>query len=451
MDHSNDPCTPSMETTSFMERLPGELLSSIIDPLTLSLINKKMKQINDTGIKQILKNKCRVILSDENIFFNKLNSKEIYSLAKILIGFFSKKYVLFPTKQIFSLQKLKEALLNPTKKLFLSNDKNFLVENTSNDICVLYINPIDDNHLDFQLKFIFYFCDIMKRKGDIILHFKFSINDDDNKFFSASVKTIIRGIKLNLPLITISFYNVRLGDFFQNAFARALNQNTTLLELNIVLCFRLRYNPFKSLARVLKKNITLTKLNLSKNDIYDETESIAYALKDNTTLLELDLSFNRIGYKGIKRLATKGLTKNTTLKILNLNNNLIGSYFTGGDGRFNGVDHRISGASCISDLFYRNRTLTTLTTLSLDYNNICSGGACEIAYALKNNTTLLTLSLVHNTIGFNGAMALVEALKENNTLEIINLSDNYFNNITLERGKIQLNLQKFAFNCCFIY
>jgi len=439
--------TFSMETTSSMETIHYDVRCLILNSINYLPFNKESRQIQDENTCISLKNKLKEILSDENTYFDELNCKEIYSLATLFI---KNIYVIlfdFSNKQIFSLEKLKEALLNPTKKLFLSNDEKFLAENTSNDNCVLYINPIEDDHFNFQLKLIFYSCYIMKRKGDIILHFKFSNNDDDdNKSFGACVKTIIRSLKLNLPLTTISFYKIYFGNFIPNAFAKALKQNTTLLELNIVYGCLTEYN-IKSLATVLKKNKTLTKLNLSKNYIYNGTESIAYALKDNTTLLELDLSFNHIGYKGIKRLAMKGLTENTTLKILNLNNNLIGSHFTGGDGYFNGIDYRISGTKWINDfLSHWNKTLTTL---SLDYNIICTRGAKEIAYALKNNTTLTTLSLAHNSICLDGAIALVEALKENNTLEIIDLSDNNID----EGGRewLRLILREFAFNCSFIY
>ena len=391
-----------------------------------------MKQMKDDEIRQNLHKKFAVFISDKNILINKLNCKEIYSLAKIFIQHFIKKvYNTKQTKQLFLLNlflknKLVEALLNPTKKLFLSNDRKFLVENTSNDSCVLYINPIDDNYLDFQLKLIFYSCDIMKRKGDIILHFKF--NDRYSESFFDSIRTIQCSLKLNLPLITISFYNIHRCDFVPNAFARALNQNITLLELNLV-CGYLCKN-IKLLAKVLQKNRTLTKLNLSDNFIQNKTESIAYTLQNNTTLLELDLSSNEIGYKGIKLLAMKGLEKNITLKTLNLNNNLIGSFAI--------EDSRHCGVQWLAGFL---RTRNTLTTLNLDSNDISCSGANKLAYALRNNTTLLKLSLVDNIIGLDGAMAFLKALRINNTLKLIDLSDNYFNNIHAEWEQIYYKLR----------
>ena len=267
----------------------------------------------------------------------------------------------------------------------------------------------------------------MKRKGDIILHFKF--NDRYSESFFDSIRTIQCSLKLNLPLITISFYNIHRCDFVPNAFARALNQNTTLLELNLV--YGYLHKNIKLLAKVLQKNRTLTKLNLSNNFIQNETESIAYTLQNNTTLLELDLSSNEIGYKGIKRLAIKGLYYNTTLKTLNLNNNLIGSFAS-----------EYSRQCGVRWLTVFLRIQNTLTTLNLDSNNIPSCGADELAITLRYNTTLLKLSLVDNIIGLDGARSFLELLQINNTLKLIDLSDNYFNNIHAEWDQINYKLRE---------
>ncbi|KAG0349139.1 hypothetical protein BG005_011129, partial [Podila minutissima] len=70
------------------------------------------------------------------------------------------------------------------------------------------------------------------------------------------------------------------------------------------------------------------------------------------------------------------------------------------------------------------KTISTLTTLNLDYNNIGDNGAQLLSEALKTNSTLTTLKLQRNSIGLNGSQALAQALKTNSILTTLNLWGN---------------------------
>ena len=81
---------------------------------------------------------------------------------------------------------------------------------------------------------------------------------------------------------------------------------------------------FKSLLKTFEKNNGLIKVNLSNNrlidfDIYELSEIIPY----NTTLKHLDLSNNLINNISV---LLKALEKNNTLKTINLKNNNIKLY-----------------------------------------------------------------------------------------------------------------------------
>jgi Ran GTPase-activating protein (RanGAP) involved in mRNA processing and transport len=84
-----------------------------------------------------------------------------------------------------------------------------------------------------------------------------------------------------------------------------------------------------AIAKALKKNIFIEKLDLSENSIEDEGASaISRALEENKTIRELNLSkanklmrigVNKIKYKGGEEIAV-ALKKNTQLALLCMGN-----------------------------------------------------------------------------------------------------------------------------------
>jgi Ran GTPase-activating protein (RanGAP) involved in mRNA processing and transport len=67
---------------------------------------------------------------------------------------------------------------------------------------------------------------------------------------------------------------------------------------------------------------------------------------------------------------------------------------------------------------------TTLTALTLEYNEIGDEGAKALAAALEQNTTIIQLDLGVNQIGDEGAKVLAVALEHNTTLTQLSLWDN---------------------------
>ena len=67
--------------------------------------------------------------------------------------------------------------------------------------------------------------------------------------------------------------------------------------------------------------------------------------------------------------------------------------------------------------------LAILVDLSLQFCNIDSDGACQLASALCTNDTLQKLNLTGNPIGVKGATAFAEMLLKNKSLKELNLFD----------------------------
>jgi hypothetical protein len=220
--------------------------------------------------------------TNEDIVINEqLNYREIYLLANLFTRNISNNitrnnlYLDISKNILFSLNILKEALLNPNKKLFLNNSKQ-IKEN--NNITHLYINSINDNYLDFQLNFIFFCIDIIKRKGDIIL----KLNLLNMMVFNKSFNTIIRALKLNIPLIILKFINTNyFTDNTAKILAEALITNTKLTTLEII-SEELTDEAANHFLNALLNNKTLTTLN-GLDDLYI----------DNSTLIEINKLLER--------------------------------------------------------------------------------------------------------------------------------------------------------------
>ena len=158
------------------------------------------------------------------------------------------------------------------------------------------------------------------------------------------------------------------------------------------------------LKNFLKDNNTITKLNLSNNQIGPEGAiAIAAALKDNKTITTLGLHNNQIGPEGAIAIATA--LKDKAITGLYLGNNQIGD----------------EGAIAIAAALKDNKAITKLGLLN---NQIGPEGAKAIAAVLKDNKTITTLSLGNNKIGDEGAIAIAAALKDNKIITGLYLYDN---------------------------
>ncbi|CAG8616751.1 3814_t:CDS:1 [Ambispora gerdemannii] len=171
--------------------------------------------------------------------------------------------------------------------------------------------------------------------------------------------------------------------------------------------------PLKLFFNALRKNSTVTKLDLSFNFLGDrEVKWLAKVLKKNQTLREVYLASNKIGVEGAKLLA-KALKENNSLERFSIEQNRIGS----------------QGAIAFAEMLKTNKTLKYI---HFGGNNLGIGGTQVICEALKVNQTLLSLSLDVNNIGKDGARLIGGALLMNKTLTHLYLGRNNIQNEGLQ-------------------
>ncbi len=85
--------------------------------------------------------------------------------------------------------------------------------------------------------------------------------------------------------------------------------------------FAITYSEIHPLTEILKKNNTLTDLDLSHNKIRDlGAQYLSECLKENRTLTSLYIRYNEIGDRGAEALYNS-LKKNTTLTLLGICHN----------------------------------------------------------------------------------------------------------------------------------
>ncbi|RUS82255.1 hypothetical protein EGW08_009993 [Elysia chlorotica] len=164
-------------------------------------------------------------------------------------------------------------------------------------------------------------------------------------------------------------------------------------------------------------------------------------MQANESIMELNLSNTDPGTEGLQAL-TESLTSNRNLRRLHLDNNKIQE----GDGRY--LAKLITTVPDLRELHLNHTALGfkdgtrlalalasdtgNLSTLSLQYNNIRTESAVQLALSLGKNTTLKSLNLAWNGFGADGCRALAKSLGENNTLTELDLTNNRLGITSLE-------------------
>lgn len=160
--------------------------------------------------------------------------------------------------------------------------------------------------------------------------------------------------------------------------------------------YRLTDPQIYLLVNVLKKNPSITSLNLSGNNIKDEG---AIALATVNTLKELDISYNRITVVGAEALAKTDLQK------LSLEANPV-VYFRSSNEKYEQFESMINS-------FINNKTI-------MDLNLYCQYIPDSlIAKLIAENTTIKTLSISRDLTDI-----ALEGIKENKTLENLYIPEN---------------------------
>ncbi|XP_026171988.1 leucine-rich repeat-containing protein 45 isoform X2 [Mastacembelus armatus] len=174
-------------------------------------------------------------------------------------------------------------------------------------------------------------------------------------------------------------------------------------KMYLRLCKEGGVEPQESVVAQLQDSTAQSpRLDLSGQSLSADTCSVlARAFQNDIVFTEVLLSDCMLNEEGVKVLLT-GLFGNTTVKVLNLKGNNLGS----------------AGAEVLGKLLARNKTLRRVV---LEWNAVgvwdeafslfCAGLAC--------NSVLTQLDLRNNQINHHGAYELALALKRNNTLEVL--------------------------------
>ncbi len=235
-----------------------------------------------------------------------------------------------------------------------------------------------------------------------------------------------------------SFKNIRIGPEFDisKALGRDFNSeqsieilklvfsileanNSSLTSLNLKEAHRQSARIISDrIPEVLKKNTTLTSLNLQDLGMYgSQLQKIAESLENNTTLMELNISNhpgnvikNMIGPKEAIAIAD-ALKKNKSLIKLNLTRTFS-----------NFEERRSLNAEEIKPIFEALATNTSLESLNLANNSIDNEGAKVIADFLPY-VHLKELDLSNNAVGTAGAAAILSANSSLKSLDMIKDSE----------------------------
>ena len=196
-----------------------------------------------------------------------------------------------------------------------------------------------------------------------------------------------------------------------------LNDNYLHYSANVIL---------NSLATIT----TLTMLDLNNNQIPQEAgEALASVIMHNTILEELYLHSNNLGIETIK--VAKSLQHITTLKTLNLSSNNIPQE------AFEELALVIESNKQLEKLWLNDNnlhssanvilnslaTITTLTMLDLNNNQIPQEAGEALASVIMHNTILEELYLHSNNLGIE-TIKVAKSLQHITTLKTLNLSSN---------------------------
>jgi Ran GTPase-activating protein (RanGAP) involved in mRNA processing and transport len=273
------------------------------------------------------------------------------------------------------------------------------------------------------------FAKILVSSNTGLLH----INLSDTGITHSGMIEIFEALAKNSTLQTLLLNSNETHTFFNKVLvsaANALEINNSLTSLELGNCNKQSIDINVGLEKLLQvlstsTSTTLQKLKLSSNNIDDVgAKSIASLLEKNHSLTKLDLRHNMIGEDGAIAIASVLTNTNSTLSALYLGENYIGT------------DAAIAFVSVL-------QSNTTLQQLKLNSCKIGQNGADAIANALCVNIGLKKISLKDNKI--DKADTFCTLIKTNETLQTINL---WQNNLTSQLSALENAIQQnFVLTC----
>ena len=185
-----------------------------------------------------------------------------------------------------------------------------------------------------------------------------------------------------------------------------------------------------NILKALKNINSLKKLGLDNNNLPKEiSHELAGVIKSNCYLELLTLSSNNLQSSAIEILQC--LTTINTLKVLNIDNNLMGE--KAGEALASVILHNTE----LQQLYIGNNNLRegtlevaqalqhiiSLESINLGSNNMPKQASCELALAIKSNKHLERLWLQDNNL-CSSALIILQALSNISTLKDLNLNNN---------------------------
>ena len=286
-------------------------------------------------------------------------------------------------------------------------------------------------------------------------------------------KIIDVNVDIGRWLVRLQVKNCTIGDTGAILLAEKLMDIKSLRFLSLHNNY-IGYNGIGKISELLKKNHTLTSIDLGRNNFNFESISVLVkAIKQSSiTKLELqscymDNNSIKILVNGAERLTVLNISDcflgrsgskelevllrySKTLRVLNINNCVIS------DSGLITIANKLKENCILTELYLNNNSLTslsaqllaeelkenkTLLKLHYDCNTIGTVGGIAMGNMLKYNRTLIELSFVNCRLTHEALNAIAEELKSNHVLILLDVS----NNIALESvftGKALNAIQK---------
>ena len=270
-------------------------------------------------------------------------------------------------------------------------------------------------------------------------HLKMVCLNDNN--LHSSVNIIVHSLTTIKTLTVFGLNNNQIPQEADEALASVIVCNTELEELYLY-GNNLGVGTLK-VAKALQHITTLRILGLGNNNIQPEAcNELAMAIKSNKYLKKLWLNDNNL--HSSVNIILKSLTTITTLTVLNLNNNqipqeadeLLASVIMCNTGLEElCLDGNNLGVGTLK-IAQALQHITTLRMLSLDNNNIPHEACNELAMAIKSNKQLKKLWLNNNNL-HSSVNIILKSLTTITTLTVLNLNNNQ---ITQEANEVLVSV-----------
>ena len=206
------------------------------------------------------------------------------------------------------------------------------------------------------------------------------------------------------------------------AVAEALARNKSVTRLDLSLN-NIQDKGAAAVAKLLEVNSLITDVNLSENKISkDGAEALGNMLTVNDSLVRIDISRNGLTDDDIQFFSNVLQTEDS-LSALDLSHNSFG----------------ITGGEYLGEMIGRN---TSLRELNLGWNRLGDEGVKQICTGLKENRTLEKLDLCWNEIGHEGARCVAEFLENNGKILELNLNNNRITDRGMEKIARSLELNE---------